>query len=79
MTNSDWFKQAIVYHVMIDRFAGFESGEWNKPGFLGGNLKSITEKLGYLKDLGINTLWLSPFCKTSAYHGYHVTDFMAIY
>jgi cyclomaltodextrinase len=78
MTNSDWFKQAIVYHVMIDRFAGYGSGDWSKPRFLGGNLKSIAEKLGYLKELGINTLWLSPFCKTSAYHGYHVTDFMSI-
>ena len=78
MTNSDWFKQAIVYHVVIDRFAGYGSGDWSKPRFLGGNLKSIAEKLGYLKELGINTLWLSPFCKTSAYHGYHVTDFMSI-
>jgi cyclomaltodextrinase len=78
MTNSDWFKQAIVYHIVIDRFAGFRSGDWNKPEFLGGNIKSITDKLGYLKALGVNTLWLSPFCKTSAYHGYHVTDFMKV-
>ena len=78
MTNALWFKQAIVYHILIDRFAGFKSGDWNKSEFLGGNLKGITEKLGYLKDLGINTLWLSPFFETSAYHGYHVTDFMKV-
>ncbi len=78
MTNSDWFKQAIVYHIVIDRFAGFRSGDWNKSEFLGGNIKSITEKLGYLKTLGVNALWLSPFCETSAYHGYHVTDFMKV-
>ena len=78
MANADWFKQAIVYHIVIDRFAGFKSRDWNKPEFLGGNIKSITEKLGYLKELGVNTLWLSPFCETSAYHGYHVTDFMKV-
>jgi cyclomaltodextrinase len=78
MTNARWFKKAIVYHILIDRFAGFKSGDWNKSEFLGGNLKGITEKLGYLKDLGINTLWLSPFFKTSAYHGYHVVDFMKV-
>ena len=78
MINSNWFKNAIVYHIMIDRFAGFEFGEWNKPRFLGGKIKGIIEKLGYLKELGINTIWLSPFYKTSAYHGYHVTDFMNI-
>ena len=78
MINSDWFKQAIVYHIMIDRFAGFEPGEGNEPGFFGGKIKGVTEKLQYLRDLGINTLWLSPFYKTSAYHGYHVTDFMNV-
>lgn len=78
MTNAHWFKQAIVYHILIDRFAGFKSGDWNTPEFLGGNIKGITEKLGYLKELGVNTLWLSPFFETSAYHGYHVTDFLKI-
>ncbi len=78
MTNSHWFKQAIVYQIMIDRFAGFGAGDWRTPGFLGGNLKGIADKLGYLKDLGINTLWLSPFYETSAYHGYHITDFMKV-
>ena len=61
MTNSHWFKQAIVYQIMIDRFAGFGPGDWRIPGFLGGNLKGIADKLEYLEALGINTLWLSPF------------------
>jgi cyclomaltodextrinase / maltogenic alpha-amylase / neopullulanase len=78
MINSGWFKQAIVYQIMIDRFAGCGSGDGNTPGFLGGNINGITDKLGYLKALGINTLWLSPFYQTSAYHGYHVTDFMTV-
>jgi len=74
-----WFKNAIIYHILIDRFAGFASNEnWDKPTFLGGNIKGIIEKLPYLQNLGINTLWISPFYKTNTYHGYHITDFYQV-
>jgi len=76
MGGVDWFKHAIIYHILIDRFAGFTSTKaWDTPEFLGGNLQGIIDALPYLKDLGVNTLWISPFYKTSAYHGYHITDF----
>jgi len=42
---------------------------------MGGNLRGILQKASYLTELGINTLWISPFYKTNAYHGYHITDF----
>ncbi len=42
---------------------------------MGGNLAGVSERLSYLHDLGINTLWLSPVYKNTAYHGYHITDF----
>ena len=74
----DWFKDAIIYHILIDRFAGFKSNEWEKPEFLGGNIKGIIGKLDYIKELGVNTLWLSPFYEASAYHGYHITDFFKV-
>lgn len=74
MAGVDWFNKAIIYHILIDRFAGFESTKnWNKPEFLGGNIRGIIGEIAYLKQLGINTLWISPFYKTSAYHGYHIT------
>jgi len=78
MANVNWFKDAIIYQIFIDRFVGCKSEGWNKPVFLGGNIKGIIEKLSYIKELGINTLWISPFYKTSAYHGYHITDFFKI-
>ena len=78
MPNVEWFKDAIIYHILIDRFAGYKSGKWNKPVFLGGNIKGIIDKLPYIKELGINTLWISPFYKTSAYHGYHIMDFFQV-
>lgn len=79
MSNADWFKDTVIYHILIDRFAGFKSTEnWERPEFLGGNIKGIIEKLSYLEGLGINTIWISPFYKTSEYHGYHVTDFFEV-
>ncbi|KYK29262.1 hypothetical protein AYK20_06125 [Thermoplasmatales archaeon SG8-52-1] len=79
MYNVSWFKDSIIYHILIDRFAGFKSVEnWEKPQFLGGNIKGIIEKLPYLEELGINTIWISPFYKCSEYHGYHITDFFEI-
>ena len=76
--SNEWFRDAVIYHILIDRFAGYKSNEWDKPTFLGGNIKGIIDKLDYIKELGINTLWISPFCQTSAYHGYHITDFFRI-
>ena len=78
MSGVEWFNNAIIYQVFIDRFAGFKSKDWNKPDFMGGNIRGIIDKLNYLKELGINTIWLSPFFQASAYHGYHITDFMKV-
>jgi len=79
MVGTEWFTDAIVYHILIDRFAGFPSkNNWEKPLFLGGTLKGIISKLPYLQNLGVTTLWISPFYKTSAYHGYHITDFFQV-
>ncbi len=79
MRRTHWFKEAIIYHIFIDRFAGYRSEtNWDKPVFLGGNLKGIIKKLQYLSDLGINTIMLSPFYKTSSYHGYHITDYFRV-
>lgn len=74
----EWFKRAIVYQIFIDRFAGYGPGCDNKPQFVGGNLAAITPKLIYIKSLGFNTIWLSPFYECTAYHGYHITDFFKI-
>jgi glycosidase len=79
MSGADWVKNSVIYHIFIDRFAGFQSTEnWDQPVFLGGTIRGIISKLSYLRDLGVTTLWISPFYKTSAYHGYHVTDFYQV-
>lgn len=74
-----WFSNAIIYHIFIDRFAGYrENSDASKPEFCGGNIRGIINKIGYFKELGVNTIWISPFYKTSAYHGYHITDFDSV-
>jgi glycosidase len=79
MNMQGWFKDSIIYHILIDRFAGYdENKSWDTPDFMGGNLNGIIEKINYFHDLGINTIWLSPFYKTDKYHGYHVTDYFQV-
>lgn len=43
-----------------------------------GDLKGVTEELGYIKDLGFSRIWLSPVCPSPSYHKYDVTDYMAV-
>ena len=76
--NASWFRRAVLYHIFIDRFAGCTSTEWEKPVFCGGTLRAVTGRLDYLKELGVDALYLSPFYAGSAYHGYHVTDFYGV-
>jgi len=74
-----WFKDSVIYHVFIDRFAGVRvDSKPNQPDFCGGNLKALTEKIPYFKKLGVNTLLISPLMEGVAYHGYHITDFFSV-
>jgi glycosidase len=81
-SDTPWLKWAVIYQVFIDRFfrAGGDllTNNGTKPVFCGGNLQGVAEKMDYLSELGINTVWLSPFNKTAAYHGYHITDYFKV-
>jgi neopullulanase len=82
----------VIYLIMPDRFADGDLSNDRPPGstgiydrrqpmaYHGGDLSGIREHLGYLKDLGVTTLWLTPVWKStdSDYHGYHVVDFYAL-
>ena len=63
----DW-RDAVMYFVMIDRFANGDPGNdapvsgVEQPGnYLGGDFAGVTKKIeeGYFTDLGINTLWIT--------------------
>ena len=73
---TQWFDSARIYHVMLDRF----NGGWQIPpasvnDFCGGNLRGVIEKLDYIKELGFNSIMLTPFLKTAGYHGYHTLSY----
>jgi neopullulanase len=81
----------VIYLIMPDRFADGDPSNDNPPGappanranpraYHGGDLRGIRDHLGYLHDLGVTTLWLTPVWKNtdSDYHGYHCVDFYAI-
>lgn len=77
--STEWFDNSVIYQIFIDRFAGFESRTgWSKPQFLGGDLQGIINKLDYVEELGVDVIWISPFYETSAYHGYHITDYFTV-
>ena len=66
----DW-DEAVIYFMITDRFKdgdasnndAYNAGDYNLEGtssYHGGDFKGVTEKLDYLKDLGINTIWITP-------------------
>lgn len=95
----------VVYLIMPDRFANGDPANDDPPrskGLLdrtksryyhGGDLEGIKQRLPYLRDLGITTLWLNPWydnvdhlnrreqydgAPITDYHGYGAVDFYAV-
>lgn len=62
----DWAKDAIIYEVFLRKFT---------PE---GNLKSLIDKIPYLKTLGVNCIWLMPVWDGPTSHGYGPTNFFAV-
>ncbi len=72
-----------LYHVLIRFFENAESGLnrppsgyiWKENNSIEGDLPGILKRLDYLKDIGVNALWLSPLhpCRTT--HGYDVENY----
>lgn len=100
--NVPWDEE-IIYMVMTDRFfdgdptnnnPGNIEGSYDKDhleAYHGGDFKGIIDKVHYLKDLGITTLWITPIVKNIdinmmadkggkqyGYHGYWASDFTKI-
>jgi glycosidase len=58
--------------------------DWREAGskWVGGNLKGLTGKIGYLKRLGVTAIWVSPVFKQvefqATYHGYGIQNFLDV-
>ncbi|KFI45159.1 alpha-glucosidase [Bifidobacterium bohemicum] len=65
----DWWKQAVVYQIYPRSFKDIDG-----DGI--GDIAGVTEKIDYLKALGIDAIWLSPFYPSAlADGGYDVDDY----
>ena len=54
------------------------NGEILNNEFFGGNIQGICDKLGYIKSLGVTTIYLSPIFKANSNHKYNTGDFLQI-
>lgn len=85
-----WMKEAVFYQIFVDRFAranfskddSYINMAWeDKPSpvsFAGGDLLGIVDKLDYLKDLGVNAIYLTPIFRSNSNHKYDILDYFKI-
>lgn len=61
-----------------------DAAKWRDAAgrYVGGTLQGLTSKIGYLKRMGVTTLWISPLFEQvrfqETYHGYGIQDFLKI-
>lgn len=89
-----WLADAVVYQIFPDRFRKGECvdssapdtrelNDWsddnpNELSMYGGNLQGIIEKLPYLVDLGVNTIYMTPIFASHSNHKYDTIDYYKI-
>ncbi|MEQ3626207.1 MAG: alpha-amylase family glycosyl hydrolase [Celeribacter sp.] len=69
----EWWRGAVFYEVYTHSF-----NDTTSSGL--GDIPGITEKLSYIRDLGVDGLWLTPFyASPQKDNGYDVSDFHAVH
>ncbi|WP_408586663.1 alpha-glucosidase [Novosphingobium sp.] len=67
-----WWKNAVIYEIYPRSFQ-----DTNGDGI--GDLKGVTQRLDYLKKLGVDAIWLTPFFPSpNADFGYDVADYTGV-
>jgi maltose alpha-D-glucosyltransferase / alpha-amylase len=68
-----WFKDAVIYQLHVKAY--FDANNDGTGDFLG-----LTQKLDYLKDIGVTALWLLPFYRSPLRDdGYDISDYRDIH
>ena len=69
----NWWKESVVYQIYPKSF-----NDRNGDGI--GDINGIIEKLDYLKELGVNVVWISPMLESPQDdNGYDISDYRRIY
>ena len=69
---ADWYKDRVVYQVYPKSFKDTDG-----DGI--GDLRGVIEKIDYIKELGVNTIWLNPiFVSPQVDNGYDIANYYAI-
>jgi alpha-glucosidase len=69
---NDWWRDAVIYEIYIRSFADAD-GDGN------GDVEGIRSRLGYLRELGVDAIWITPWYPSPmADGGYDVSDYRAI-
>ena len=78
----DWAKEARIYQIFVDRFNPGEGREWlqseNLLKAFGGTIRGVIEKIDSIRELGFNTIWLTPIFLSASHHGYDIIDYTHI-
>lgn len=64
-----WAENAVFYEIFVRSFC-----DGNGDGI--GDFQGVAEKMPYLKELGVDALWLMPTFDSPSYHGYDVVDYL---
>lgn len=69
MTGNEWWKNAVVYQIYPKSFQ-----DTNGDGI--GDIRGIIQRLDYIKELGVNVIWLSPVYQSPMMdNGYDIADY----
>ena len=82
----EWAKDAVIYNIFPDSFATSshyisnvatekEFAGLTTRGKLGGTIRGITENVEYLKELGVNAIYINPIFAAGEYHKYDLIDY----
>ena len=72
MEMKNWWKEAVVYQIYPRSFM-----DSNGDGI--GDINGIRQKLDYIKNLGVDVIWISPFYQSPGVdNGYDISDYQAI-
>lgn len=70
-TADAWARNAVFYQIFVRSFY-----DGNGDGI--GDFQGITKNIEYLKELGVDAIWLMPMFESSTYHGYDVVDYYSV-